>query len=153
MRNGESLYSPYNMIKMVLLLCNGGNKPILNNGYEFHDIQEPIFARRGNVKETINDPVFISNLINWGTKNRLNEFCFTFFLRDDIKKYIRGDLVKPDMNVTLGGHSLNYQLDTIKNTIFESKDQLKFFSRAYTSLVDWRGQTVQKRQAITVIEY
>ena len=43
------------------------------------DIQEPIFSRRGNIIETINDPVYINLLIDWGIKNRLNEFFFTFF--------------------------------------------------------------------------
>jgi hypothetical protein len=73
--------------------------------------EEPLFKRRGNVIETVNDPIYINRLIDWGVKNGLNEFFFTFFLWDKIKKYVEGELAKRSMNVTLGGHSLSFLIE------------------------------------------
>ncbi|WP_226675759.1 alpha-glucuronidase family glycosyl hydrolase [Rossellomorea aquimaris] len=78
-------------------------------------IQHPQFSRRGNIIETIDDPIYINRLIDWGAKNGLNEFFFTFFLWNKVKKYIENDLVKRSMHVTLGGHSLSFLLDNNKN--------------------------------------
>ncbi|WP_347789696.1 hypothetical protein [Solibacillus sp. CAU 1738] len=69
---------------------------------------EPLFSRRGNVLETINDATYVSNLIDWGVKNGHNEYFFTFFLWDELKATIEPLLTKRAVNVTLGGHSLRY---------------------------------------------
>ncbi|MEL3970861.1 alpha-glucuronidase family glycosyl hydrolase [Rossellomorea oryzaecorticis] len=71
-------------------------------------LEEPLFKRRGNIIETVDDPIYINLLIDWGVKNGLNEFFFTFFLWDKIHKYVEGELVKRGVNVTLGGHSLAF---------------------------------------------
>ncbi len=73
-------------------------------------IHEPMFVRRGNIFETINDPSYIKTLIDWGVKNGQNEYFFTFFLWDEIKLYVTPALRKRDVQVTLGGHSLSYLL-------------------------------------------
>ncbi|MFI8687580.1 alpha-glucuronidase family glycosyl hydrolase [Rossellomorea sp. NPDC077527] len=78
-------------------------------------IQHPQFSRRGNIIETIDDPLYINRVIDWGAKNGLNEFFFTFFLWDKVKKYIENELEKRSMNVTLGGHSLSFLLNDNKN--------------------------------------
>lgn len=78
-------------------------------------IQHPRFSRRGNIIETIDDPIYINRLIDWGAKNGMNEFFFTFFLWDKVEKYIENDLVKRSMHVTLGGHSLSFLLNDDKN--------------------------------------
>ncbi|WP_170138792.1 alpha-glucuronidase family glycosyl hydrolase [Oceanobacillus chungangensis] len=84
------------------------------------NINEPAFNRRGNILETINDPIYISKLIDWGVKNGLNEFFFTFFLWDEIGEYIREDLEKRSVNVTLGGHSLRFLLVAAERSSNES---------------------------------
>ena len=93
---------------------------------------EPPFARRGNVLETIYDPPYISSLIDWGTKNGLNEFFFTFFLWEDVKDHIKEELVKRDLHVTLGGHCLNYLLKKVQQqsevAAQEANKRLKFFA-------------------------
>ncbi|MEG9295890.1 alpha-glucuronidase family glycosyl hydrolase [Mangrovibacillus sp. Mu-81] len=71
-------------------------------------VQTPLFSRRGNIIETIDDPLYINRLIDWGVKNGLNEFFFTFFLWDKVKSYVEPELVKRNMKVTLGGHSLAF---------------------------------------------
>jgi hypothetical protein len=71
-------------------------------------VQNPLFSRRGNVIENVDDPIYINRLIDWGVKNGLNEFFFTFFLWDKVKSYVEAELVKRSMNVTLGGHSLAF---------------------------------------------
>jgi Glycosyl hydrolase family 67 N-terminus len=71
-------------------------------------LQEPLFMRRGNIIETVDDPAYINRLIDWGVKNGLNEFFFTFFLWGKVKKDVEGELVKRSMNVTLGGHSMSF---------------------------------------------
>jgi Glycosyl hydrolase family 67 N-terminus len=71
-------------------------------------LEEPLFKRRGNVIETVDDSIYINRLIDWGVKNGLNEFFFTFFLWNKIHKYVEGELVKRSVNVTLGGHSLSF---------------------------------------------
>ncbi|WP_188006629.1 alpha-glucuronidase family glycosyl hydrolase [Sporosarcina sp. ANT_H38] len=95
-------------------------------------IHEPMFARRGNIIETINDPSYINSLIDWGVKNGQNEYFFTFFLWDEIKSYVTPALRKRDVHVTLGGHSLSYllreiQKDTNENTL-KQDEKLKFFA-------------------------
>lgn len=98
--------------------------------YAYPFIHEPMFARRGNVIETIKDPIYIDSLIDWGVKNGQNEYFFTFFLWDDLKPYITSTLKKRGVNVTLGGHSLTYLLqDILDNELTsEPKKNLSFFS-------------------------
>lgn len=95
-------------------------------------IHEPMFARRGNIIETINDPGYINSLIDWGVKNGQNEYFFTFFLWDEIKSYVTQTLKKRNAQVTLGGHSLSYLLREIqKNTdenMLKQDEKLKFFA-------------------------
>lgn len=97
-------------------------------------IHEPLFARRGNILETINDPAYIQSLIDWGVKNGHNEYFFTFFLWDDIKSYVTPALQKRGVYVTLGGHSLSYlikeiQKDTDVNMLGQD-GKLKFFAES-----------------------
>ncbi|SDN56919.1 Glycosyl hydrolase family 67 N-terminus [Psychrobacillus sp. OK028] len=93
---------------------------------------EPMFVRRGNILETINDPGYINSLIDWGVKNGQNEFFFTFFLWDEIKSYVRPGLKKRDVQVTLGGHSLKYLLGKIQkdqeNNQINNYENLEFFA-------------------------
>lgn len=93
-------------------------------------IHEPMFARRGNVIETIKDPIYIESLIDWGVKNGQNEYFFTFFLWDDLKPYIASTLKKRGVSVTLGGHSLGYLLRGLLNneSTSEPEKYLSFFS-------------------------
>lgn len=99
-------------------------------------IHEPMFVRRGNILETINDPGYIKSLIDWGVKNGQNEFFFTFFLWDEIKSYITPELKKRDVQVTLGGHSLKYLLSTIRkgkdNNLLDNHENLQFFGENIT---------------------
>ncbi|XXM74619.1 alpha-glucuronidase family glycosyl hydrolase [Lysinibacillus sphaericus] len=74
-------------------------------------LEEPLFKRRGNINETVDDPHYINRLIDWGVKNGLNEFFFTFYLWEKIKKHVQGELIKRSLNVTLGGHSLSYLIE------------------------------------------
>ncbi|WP_172369957.1 alpha-glucuronidase family glycosyl hydrolase [Sporosarcina jiandibaonis] len=95
-------------------------------------IHKPLFERRGNILETIDDPAYINSLIDWGVKNGQNEYFFTFFLWDRIKSYVSPELQKRDVNVTLGGHSLSYLLKQIQQDDFnedlEEEEKLKFFA-------------------------
>ncbi|MFJ7826026.1 alpha-glucuronidase family glycosyl hydrolase [Psychrobacillus sp. NPDC096623] len=95
-------------------------------------IHEPMFVRRGNILETINDPGYINSLIDWGVKNGQNEFFFTLFLWDEIKSYVRSELKKRDVQVTLGGHSLKYLLGIIQkekeNNQIDNYENLEFFA-------------------------
>nr|WP_255551398.1 alpha-glucuronidase family glycosyl hydrolase [Sporosarcina sp. E16_8] len=95
-------------------------------------IHEPMFARRGNIIETINDPGYINALIDWGVKNGQNEYFFTFFLWDEIKSYVIPALRKRDVQVTLGGHSLSYLLNEIQKekneNMLKQDEKLKFFA-------------------------
>lgn len=77
------------------------------------EVSEPVFKRRGNIIETIDDPVFVSQLIDWGGKNGLNEMFFTFFIWEQLKGSVRELLRQRDFHVTLGGHSMKYLLGTI----------------------------------------
>ena len=95
-------------------------------------IHEPLFARRGNILETIDDPAYINSLIDWGVKNGQNEYFFTFFLWDSIKSYVAPELRKRNVDVTLGGHSLSYllkqiQIETSEENLRE-EEKLKFFA-------------------------
>ncbi|WP_318615572.1 hypothetical protein [Sporosarcina sp. YIM B06819] len=106
-------------------------KPISTTKEEL-TIYEPLFARRGNILETINDPVYIQTLIDWGVKNGHNEYFFTFFLWDAIKSYVTPALRKRGVHVTLGGHSLSYLLKEIQKesagNMLGRDEKLKFFA-------------------------
>lgn len=95
-------------------------------------VHEPLFARRGNILETINDPEYLHSLIDWGVKNGHNEYFFTFFLWDDIKSYLTPALRKRGVRVTLGGHSLSYLLKEIEKGTDGNRrgqdEKLKFFA-------------------------
>lgn len=95
-------------------------------------VHEPMFTRRGNVIETINDPVYLKELIDWGTKNGHNEYFFTVFLWDEMKPYLEPELRKRGLNVTLGGHSLSYLLSLVQaeqnSEVLEQDEKLKFFA-------------------------
>lgn len=105
-----------------------GLKQSLPNVYT----HKPRFTRRGNVVETINDPQYIEQLIDFGVKNGLNEFFFTFFLWDEIGPYLVHALERRDVLVTLGGHSLSFLIDEVAQDDTEGsltqKDKLRFFS-------------------------
>lgn len=90
------------------------------NTFETHN---PLIQRRGNVIETIRDTQYVKQLIDWGAKNGLNEFFFTFFLWDEIGPVIVEELEKRSYDVTLGGHSLSFLLGdevhkVIEGTVF-----------------------------------
>lgn len=89
---------------------------------------EPMFSRRGNIIETINDPGYINSLIDWGVKNGQNEYFFTFFLWDQIKNYVTPELKKRSVHVTLGGHSLSYLIKQTNEKMLEQGKRLKFFA-------------------------
>lgn len=99
-------------------------------------IHEPMFVRRGNILETINDPGYINALVDWGVKNGQNEFFFTFFLWDEVKSYITSGLKKRDVQVTLGGHSLKYLLSIVQkekeNNHLDNYENLQFFGENIT---------------------
>lgn len=93
---------------------------------------EPMFVRRGNVIETINDPHYLRALIDWGVKNGQNEYFFTFFLWDEMKPYLYETLRQRSVDVTLGGHSLSYLLEEIQSQATEAElaedEKLRFFA-------------------------
>ena len=105
-------------------------QPVQNKRENY--IHEPLFARRGNILETIDDPAYINSLIDWGVKNGQNEYFFTFFLWDSIKTYVAPELQKRDVHVTLGGHSLSYLLKEIQKEDsgenLQEEEKLKFFA-------------------------
>nr|WP_225941985.1 alpha-glucuronidase family glycosyl hydrolase [Sporosarcina limicola] len=118
----------YQWIDLDKEIIVNSHSPTIEERY----IHEPMFARRGNIIETINDPNYINSLIDWGVKNGQNEYFFTFFLWDEIKSYVTPALRKRDVHVTLGGHSLSYLLKEIqKDTsgdILKQDEKLKFFA-------------------------
>ncbi|WP_139342820.1 endonuclease/exonuclease/phosphatase family protein [Virgibacillus halodenitrificans] len=92
-------------------------------------IHEPDFFRRGNIIETINDPIYVNQLIDWGVKNKLNEFFFTFFLWDEIRPYIIEKLTNRNLHVTLGGHSLAFLVKSVSTDVPNDKtENIGFFA-------------------------
>ena len=68
----------------------------------------PKFKRRGFVVETINEPQFMVDLIDWLGKQYINEVFFTFYLWDELQEVLESEIKKRGMKVTLGGHSLSF---------------------------------------------
>ncbi|WP_010094806.1 hypothetical protein [Ornithinibacillus scapharcae] len=93
----------------------------------------PRFQRRGNVIETIRDTQYVKQLIDWGIKNGLNEFFFTFFLWNEIGPEVVGELEKRNYNVTLGGHSLSFLLG---RELEKAEERTVFFDRHNIDLHD-----------------
>ncbi|RDI40048.1 alpha-glucuronidase family glycosyl hydrolase [Falsibacillus pallidus] len=88
----------------------------------------PSFSRRGNTIETINDPDYINALIDWGVKNKQNEYFFTFFLWDKVERKVAPGLQKRDVRVTLGGHSLKFLLEKVGESELLKGKKTSFFS-------------------------
>lgn len=129
-------------------------KQTINQKY----IHEPMFKRRGNVIETVNDPIYINSLVDWGVKNGQNEYFFTFFLWDQIKEYVAPELMKRDVHVTLGGHSLSYLLKEIQSACsaedLVQDSKLKFFSeneQMQEKVVDQIISVCQENKVVTRI--
>ncbi|MEK4523727.1 alpha-glucuronidase family glycosyl hydrolase [Psychrobacillus sp. FSL W7-1493] len=88
----------------------------------------PTFQRRGNIIETIDDSTFINSLIDWGVKNGHNEYFFTFFLWEKVKRYVAPTLKRRGVKVTLGGHSLQFILNEI-GIQSGKQENIQFFTR------------------------
>ncbi|NME06483.1 alpha-glucuronidase family glycosyl hydrolase [Psychrobacillus sp. BL-248-WT-3] len=88
----------------------------------------PTFQRRGNIIETIDNSTFINSLIDWGVKNGHNEYFFTFFLWEKVKRYVAPTLKKRGVKVTLGGHSLQFLLNEI-GIQSAKQENIQFFTR------------------------
>lgn len=71
----------------------------------------PGFERRGFVFETIDDLPYMKDMVDWLSKNRINEIFFTFMLWDRIGDGLAADIERRGMNVTLGGHSMKFFLE------------------------------------------
>lgn len=131
------LYGVYTYAKQQLgyrfIMLNAEDRGVTEQfSYENPYVHNPMFSRRGNVIETINDPDYINALIDWGVKNGQNEYFFTFFLWDELKPFLTSALKKRGVHVTLGGHSLSYLLRDLVSTesVISSHDEknLTFFS-------------------------
>jgi hypothetical protein len=68
----------------------------------------PKVNRRGFVVETINEPQFMVDMIDWLGKQYINEIFFTFYLWDELQEVLESEIEKRGMTVTLGGHSLAF---------------------------------------------
>ncbi|WP_042146649.1 alpha-glucuronidase family glycosyl hydrolase [Paucisalibacillus sp. EB02] len=131
---GESeraiLYGVYHYAENQLGYRFVGLKETLQEPFTPEKIQmkvsNPILRRRGTILETIRDPQYVTQLIDWGAKNGLNEFFFTFFLWNEIGSYLYRELEKRNYNVTLGGHSLSFLLGEKVN---ELEEGAAFFSK------------------------
>ncbi|WP_096274321.1 alpha-glucuronidase family glycosyl hydrolase [Paucisalibacillus globulus] len=131
---GESeraiLYGVYQYAEEQLGYRFVGLKEVVQDDFTPTDIQTKVYnprlKRRGTIVETIRDPQYIIQLIDWGTKNGLNEFFFTFFLWDEIGTYLYRELEKRNFNITLGGHSLSFLLG---EKVQELEEGAAFFSK------------------------
>ncbi|MDF2650212.1 MAG: hypothetical protein K0Q73_6017 [Paenibacillus sp.] len=71
----------------------------------------PRLERRGFVFETINDPLYLKELLDWFAQNKINEIFFTFKLWDQVGDEIASEIIKRGITVTLGGHSMKFFLN------------------------------------------
>jgi hypothetical protein len=68
----------------------------------------PRMERRGFVFETINDPPYLIQMLDWFAHNKINEIFFTFTLWDQVGNEIASEISKRGIMVTLGGHSMKF---------------------------------------------
>lgn len=89
-------------------------------------IKEPLFERRSIVIEEIDDLSFLTNMIAWSARNGINEFFFTFQLWNKVREAITPELEKRNINICLGGHSLEFLLgeekEDFNESVFEKED-------------------------------
>lgn len=78
-----------------------------NNTFKL-SYHSPKVNRRGFVVETINEPQFMVDMIDWLGKQYINEIFFTFYLWDELQEVLESEIEKRGMKVTLGGHSLAF---------------------------------------------
>lgn len=102
----------------------------------------PRMERRGFVFETINEPDYLKNMIEWFGHQKINEMFFTFSLWDQVGGELAEELIKRGIQVTLGGHSMKFLLDKGKDkdktarTVeadhpYTAKEQLNFKDHAW----------------------
>lgn len=93
----------------------GEEKPVISmpkpkrDSFELHS---PVMERRGFVFENIEDLVYIKSMVDWMAKNKVNEIFFTFMLWDSIGEGLAEEIKQRGMNVTLGGHSMKFFIET-----------------------------------------
>lgn len=68
----------------------------------------PKLERRGFVVETVRDPEYLKQMIDWMAKNGANEIFFTFMLWDEYRDELAPEIAKRGLQLTLGGHSMTF---------------------------------------------
>ncbi|CAM3627471.1 hypothetical protein ERUR111494_04110 [Erysipelothrix urinaevulpis] len=120
----ELEYFTYDFKNNVLTIVADQQRSVLYGLYDYHRSKAPNankkarFNRRGNIYEVINDVSYLKSQIQFGAEYYHNEIFFTFFLWDEVKEELKEELLKREINVTLGGHSLQFLL---KESIKEKK--------------------------------
>lgn len=109
----SSMYALYHYISNAFSINFSGFTPTLSKGreLEYGKVYQPLFERRGNVLEVIDDVDYLKELIAWMGYNGCSDLFFTFFLWDSVKESIAEDIRIRGIEVTLGGHSLKYLLN------------------------------------------
>ncbi|GAK10519.1 hypothetical protein [Geomicrobium sp. JCM 19039] len=108
------LYGVYDFLRLVL----GVEWPYPDRDLQFvgndeqqsnvHIHSRPQFKRRGLVFEVNFDADYIVASIDWAAKQKLNELFFTFLVWDEVKDRAAPELQRRGLEVTLGGHSIDY---------------------------------------------
>lgn len=106
----------------------------------------PRMERRGFVVETINDPPYLKQLLDWFAHNRINEIFFTFTLWDQVGAELAPEIVKRGIQVTLGGHSIKFFLNHQKGQDPQAQADHPYTAKAQLDFRDigWQLPMVQQ---------
>lgn len=104
-------------------------------GQKHHSLRwyAPRMERRGFVFETINEPDYLKDMIQWFGYQKINEMFFTFSLWDQVGDEIAEELIKRGIQVTLGGHSMKFLLDRGKDKAGKTTQPVEAADHPYTA--------------------
>ncbi len=105
----------------------------------------PRMERRGFVFETINDPPYLIQMLDWFAHNKINEVFFTFSLWDQVGAVIAPDIIKRGISVTLGGHSMKFFLNKVEDRIPSTVADHPYTAKAQLNFRDseWQAPMLQ----------
>ncbi|WP_110934206.1 beta-N-acetylhexosaminidase [Paenibacillus bouchesdurhonensis] len=105
----------------------------------------PRMERRGFVFETINEPHYLKEMIDWFGHNKINEMFFTFSLWDQVGEEIAPELIKRGIQVTLGGHSMKFILNRKEYEDLNAEADHPYTAKSQLNFKDstWQTQLLQ----------
>lgn len=123
----------------------------IDRDVELGTIIEPAFQRRGFVYETLKDEAYLTAVVDWLAKNKLNELFLTFSLWHHLRDALLPELEKRGTALTLGGHSMQFFTEAIRSLGLNADGSAPAF--VGKKQLDYADESWQNKIIDDIIEY